>query len=87
MLKRKLLIINISIITLTIAIIAFSSVRELRDLLIRENTLSYNNLIVQDFNEMQEIFDTCEDKLLTICSNRDLHALLEGEEYDFCSRL
>ena len=83
MLKRKLLIINISIITLTIAIIAFSSVRELRDLLIRENTLSYNNLIVQDFNEMQEIFDTCEDKLLTICSNRDLQFLLEGEEYDF----
>ena len=83
MLKRKLLIINFIIITLTIAIIAFSSVMELRDLLIRENTLTYNNLIDRDFNELQNIFDSCEDKLLTICSNRDLQLLLEGNEYDY----
>ena len=83
MLKRKLLILNIVIITLTIAIIAFSSTMELQYLLYRENTLSYNNLILQDVNELQEIFDSCEDKLLTICSNRELQSLLEAEDYDF----
>ncbi|MBR5342244.1 MAG: histidine kinase [Erysipelotrichaceae bacterium] len=83
MLKRKLLIINIAIITLTLAIIAFSSIMELRYLLYRENTLTYNNLILQDVNELQDIFDSCEDKLLTICSNRELQNLLEVEEYDY----
>ncbi|MBO7676129.1 MAG: histidine kinase [Erysipelotrichaceae bacterium] len=83
MLRRKLLITNIAIITLTIAIIAFSSIMELRYLLYRENTLSYNNLILQDVNELQDIFDNCEDKLLTICSNRELHNLLEKDEYDY----
>ena len=45
MLKRKLFIMNIVIITLTLAFIAFSSIRELRRLMFKENTLSYNNLI------------------------------------------
>ena len=83
MLQRKLLIINIFVITLALAVVSFSAVRELRYLLFRENTLSYNNLILQDCNELQEIFDSSQDKLLTICANRELHALLEEETYDF----
>ena len=70
MLKRKLLIMNIVIITLTLAFIAFSSIRELQRLMFKENTLSYNNLILQDINELQNIFDTSEDKVLTISWKR-----------------
>ena len=83
MLQRKLLIINILVITLALALITFSAVRELRYLLFRENTLSYNNLILQDCNQLQEIFDTSQDRLLTICSNRQLHELLEEETFDY----
>ena len=83
MLQRKLLIINILVITLALALITFSAVRELRYLLFRENTLSYNNLILQDCNQLQEIFDTSQDRLLTICSNRQLHEMLEEETFDY----
>ncbi len=83
MLKRRLLSVNIIVITLTLAIIVFSSVRELRYLLFKENTLSYNNLILQDVNELQEIFDSSQDKLLTICASRELQTLLEEEELDY----
>ena len=83
MLKRKLLIMNIAIITLTLAFIAFSSIRELQRLMFKENTLSYNNLILQDVNELQNIFDTSEDKVLTICSNKELHELLETDELSY----
>lgn len=83
MLQRKLLFVNILIITLTLAVITFSAVHELRALLYHENTLSYNNLILEDCSRLQEIFNSSEDKLLTICSNRSLQALLEKEEYDY----
>ena len=83
MLQRKLLIINIVVITLALAVVTFSAVMELRYLLFRENTLSYNNQILQDVNQLQEIFDSCEDKLLTICANRQLHSLLEERDFNY----
>jgi len=83
MLQRKLLFVNILIITLTLAVTTFSAIHELRHLLYRENTLSYNNLIIEDNNRLQEIFDNSEDKLLTICSNRNLQDVLNVEDYDF----
>ena len=82
MLRRRLVAVNIIIITLILVTVAYSSVSALRQLLYRENTLSYNNLILEDCNALQDIFNSSEDKLLSICANTSLQASLKKSEYN-----
>ena len=76
MIRRKLIIVNIVIITLTLGLATFFETRALRGLLYRENTLSYNNMISSAYASLDEIFTSGQDKLLTVCASRQLQNLL-----------
>ena len=72
MIRRRLIIVNIIILTLTLGLATFFETRALRSLLYRENTLQYNNMITEAYQSLQEVFADGEDKLLIVCSSRSL---------------
>ncbi len=78
MIRRRLIIVNIIILTLTLGLATFFETRALRSLLYRENTLQYNNMIYAAQESLKDAFAGGEDKLLIVCSNRSLQDLLKS---------
>ncbi|MBR0385427.1 MAG: histidine kinase [Erysipelotrichaceae bacterium] len=82
MIQKKLLIVNIVLIILTLGIATDFEARALRDLLYQENTLTYNNMVSSSYDALNTIFTEGEDKLLIVCSNRDLQELVKKTRPD-----
>jgi len=78
MIRRRLIIVNIIILTLTLGLATFFETRALRSLLYRENTLQYNNMITAAQESLNNVFAGGEDKLLIVCANRPLQNLLNS---------
>ncbi len=78
MIRRRLIIVNIIILTLTLGLATFFETRALRSLLYRENTLQYNNMITAAQESLNNVFAGGEDKLLIVCANRPLQNLLNA---------
>lgn len=78
MIRRRLIIVNIIILTLTLGLATFFETRALRSLLYRENTLQYNNMITAAQESLNNVLAGGEDKLLIVCANRPLQNLLNS---------
>ncbi|MBR2544824.1 MAG: sensor histidine kinase [Erysipelotrichaceae bacterium] len=78
MIRRRLIIVNIIILTLTLGLATFFETRALRSLLYRENTLQYNNMITAAQESLNSVLAGGEDKLLIVCANRPLQNLLNA---------
>ena len=78
MIRRRLIIVNIIILTLTLVLATFFETRALRSLLYRENTLQYNNMITAAQESLNNVLAGGEDKLLIVCANRPLQNLLNS---------
>ncbi|MBE6125065.1 MAG: sensor histidine kinase [Erysipelotrichaceae bacterium] len=78
MIRRRLIIVNIIILTLTLGLATFFETRALRSLLYRENTLQYNNMITAAQESLNNVLAGGEDKLLIVCANRTLQNLLNS---------
>ena len=78
MIRRRLIIVNIIILTLTLGLETFFETRALRSLLYRENTLQYNNMITAAQESLNSVFAGGEDKLLSVCASRPLQNLLNS---------
>ena len=76
MIRRRLIIVNIVILTLTLGLATLFETRALRDLLYRENTVSYNNRITAAYDSLKEIFARGEDDLLIVCANKSLQNII-----------
>ena len=78
MIRRRLIIVNIIILTLTLGLATFFETRALRSLLYRENTLQYNNMITAAQESLNNVLAGGEDKLLIVCANSTLQNLLNS---------
>ena len=82
MIRRRLIIVNIVILTLTLGLATLFETRALRDLLYRENTVSYNNRITAAYDSLKGIFEKGEDDLLIVCANRPLQNVIKSSVPD-----
>ena len=76
MIRRRLIAVNVIIITLALGFSTFFEVSVLRNLLVRENTVAYNNMITGAYESLENLFARGEDELLTICANRSIQQLV-----------
>ncbi|MCR5066536.1 MAG: hypothetical protein K6A14_00560, partial [Erysipelotrichaceae bacterium] len=76
MIRRRLIIVNIVILTLTLSLATIFETRALKSLLYRENTISYNSMIASAHQSLQDIFKKGEDRLLTACANRQVQEMI-----------
>lgn len=77
MIRRRLIIVNIVILTLTLGLATIFETRALKSLLYRENTISYNSMITSAHESLRKIFEQGEDRLLIVCANRQLQGLIK----------
>jgi two-component system sensor histidine kinase YesM len=80
MLQRKLVLVNITIITLTLAIITMATIYSLRNLFYKQNSLVYESILDDDYDKLQTVFKQGEDYVLQLCTDANLQELLRGDQ-------
>ena len=79
MIRRKLIILNIVIFSLTVGLTAFISINVLRNHLYRENVLVYEDSISKAYSAINNVLAQAKDSVLTICASRNLNNMLSQQ--------